>query len=61
MTVGTLIARLRELPEDMEIKALWDTIPGFDVHRVEVLNGVAIIDCGDGDWGTITDASVPSR
>jgi hypothetical protein len=46
---------LEALPPDAPIKALWDCIPSFDVHRVEMLDGVAVIDCGnapDGDWGT---------
>lgn len=52
MTVGELIDALAMFPRDMQVKALWDTVPSFDVHRVEPYEGVALIDCGsgDGDW-----------
>lgn len=55
-TVAELIAELSKFPPDAEVKALWDCMPDFDIHRVEVLNGVVIIDCGDGDgdWEDIT-------
>ncbi len=60
MTVQELIDRLRDFPPEMEVNAVWDTVPSFTVHRVERFKGkwkdateVALIDCGDsqdGDW-----------
>lgn len=63
MTVQQLMDRLRDFPPDMEVKALWDCVPGFTVHRVERFTSrydhltIALIDCGDdgGDWESIAD------
>ena len=55
MTVAELIARLQTFPPEMEVKALWDCTPYFDVHRIELFQGTALLDCGtsDGDWDVI--------
>jgi len=55
MTIRELMQRLSEFPPDMEVVALWDTIPDFTIHRVELHQGRAVIDCGenDGDWDVV--------
>jgi hypothetical protein len=44
MTVQQLIDRLREFQPDMEVKAVWDDIPDWDVNRVELYDGTVLID-----------------
>lgn len=56
MTVGELIVHLQRFDPAMKVMALWDTVPGFVVHRVELFQGRVLLDCGDGpsgDWDVV--------
>lgn len=48
MTVKDLIAQLQRFDPDLEVRALWDCTPNFDINRVDLYAGYVLLDVDEG-------------